>query len=202
MLVGLTGGMASGKSFVAETFKALGAHIIEADQLGRETLEPGGEAFGPVIEEFGHDILAFDEQTGEGRIDRSRLARKVFSNPAALKRLNAIVHPAVRTRALCHAEHILSKTPDALVVYVAAILIETGGFHDCGKLVVGTCDRETQIERAMARDNASRADIEARLARQLPPEELRKHADYLIDSGGTKEDTARQTKMVFEALAK
>lgn len=197
MLAGLTGGIACGKSFVAQIFASLGARIIEADDLGREVLLPGNEAFGPVLEAFGRQLL-----TAEGLIDRAALARQVFNDPRALAQLNALVHPAVRARAMCQAEHWFTEDPHAVVVYVAAILIESGAYRECNKLIVVSCTPEQQLERAIARagNTAKEEEIRARIARQIPLEAKRKYADYLIETSGTKEETARQTKLVYEEL--
>ena len=195
LLVGLTGGLACGKTFVAAALHNLGCHIVEADTLGHEVLQPGGEAHAKVIAEFGPAI-----QTPDGNIDRPKLAALVFAHPAALERLNSIVHPAVKDRASRLFREIVARDPHAIIVYAAAILIETGGHRDVAKLILVTCPRETQIARALERPHSTEADVLARLDRQLPLEKKREFADYIIDTGGTKEDTLRQTKMVYEDL--
>jgi dephospho-CoA kinase len=194
-IAGLTGGLACGKSFVAAAFQDLGCHIIEADALGHEVLRPEGEAYAAVIAQFGQSIL--DDR---GSIDRPKLAALVFRDPAALEKLNAIVHPAVQQRAARQFREIGARDPHAIVIYVAAILIESGGHKTCDKLIVVSCTREQQIERAMHRHDATLADVLARLDRQMPMEKKREFADYVIDTTGTKEDTLRQTKIVFEDL--
>jgi dephospho-CoA kinase len=195
LIAGLTGGLACGKSFVAEEFRRLGAHIVEADELGHEVLLPGGTAYAPTIGQFGPEILNAD-----GAIDRARLARAVFGDPDALARLNAIVHPAVHELAQERFRDTAKEDTHAIVVYVAAILVETGAWRDYDKLIVVECSRETQMERALKRLNATQADVEARLDRQLPPEAKRRYAHYIIETGGAKEETLRQTRMVFEEL--
>jgi len=193
--VGLTGGMACGKSFVASVLRELGCEVVEADELGREAMQPGGEAYAAVVTAFGKDIL--DER---GLIDRPRLAALVFRAPERLKDLNAIVHPAVRSRALREFDDIGARDPHAVVVYVAAILIESGAWREMDKMIVVSCDSARQIERAMQRPGATEAEVLARIQSQMPPAEKRKYADYLIDTGGTKEETLRQTKVVYEDL--
>jgi dephospho-CoA kinase len=195
LIAGLTGGLACGKSFVATAFQVLGCHVVEADTLGHEVLLPEGEAYTRVIAEFGQQIL-----TSQGTIDRPRLAALVFADPAALEKLNAVVHPAVQQRAAREFREIGERDPHAIVVYVAAILIETGGYRQCDKLIVLSCTREQQIERAMHRPDATMPDVLARLERQWPIEKKLPFADYLIDTSGTKEDTLRQTKIVYEDL--
>jgi len=195
LIAGLTGGLASGKSFVAAAFADLGCHIVEADALGHEAIAPRGTAYAAVVAEFGPEILA-----ETGAIDRSRLASIVFADPVALGRLNAIVHPAVRVLAARRFREIGAVDPHALGIYAAAILVETGSYRELDKLIVVACTREQQMERALARPNATLRDIAARLERQMPLEEKKRVADYIIDTGGTKEETLRQTKMVFNDL--
>jgi dephospho-CoA kinase len=193
--VGLTGGMACGKSFVAAALGKLGCHIIEADDVGHEVLNPGGEAYDAVIDEFGDEIL--DER---GMIDRARLGGLVFGDPAKLEKLNAIVHPAVRARASRQFREIGVRDPHGVVVYVAAILIESGAYKEVDKMIVVSCGREKQIERAMHRPDASEASVLARLERQMPLEKKKEFADYIIDTSGAKEDTVRQTEIVYRDL--
>jgi dephospho-CoA kinase len=185
--VGLTGGMACGKSFVAEALGRLGCHVIEADDVGREVMEPGGEAHEAVIAAF-------------GTVDRPRLAALVFSAPEQLEKLNAIVHPAVRARASRQFQEFGVRDPHGVVVYVAAILIESGAYREVDKIIVVSCAREQQIERAMHRPGASESSVLARLERQMPLEKKREFADYIIDTSGEREDTLRQTEIVYEDL--
>jgi dephospho-CoA kinase len=193
--VGLTGGMACGKSFVAAALGRLGCHIIEADDVGHEVLRPGGEAYDAVVAAFGPEIL--DERH---LIDRSRLADRVFGDPAQLARLNAIVHPAVKARAAREFLELAAQDPNGVVVYVAAILIESEAYRVVDKIIVVSCAREQQMERAMNRPGASEAGVLARLERQMPLEKKKEFADYIIDTSGAKEDTLRQTEIVFEEL--
>ena len=189
MLAGLTGGMACGKSFVARAMDELGARIIEADEVGHEVLAPGGEAHAAVLGAF-------------GTTDRRELAAKVFGKPEELKKLNAIVHPAVRARARRLAEGIAGCDPHAVVLYVAAILLESGGLEGMSRLVVVTCTPEQQLARSLERAGATEGSVRARLEHQMPLAEKAARADYVIDTSGTKEETLRQTKIVFEALKK
>jgi dephospho-CoA kinase len=193
--VGLTGGMACGKSFVAGALADLGCSIIEADATGHEVLRPDGEAYAPVLAAFGTGIL-----DAEGRIDRPKLAAIVFGNPEKLARLNAIVHPAVRKRALDQLAEIGKRDPHAIAVYVAAILIESGAWREMDKMIIVSCARAQQIERAMQRPGAIESGVLARLESQMPLEQKRTFANYVIETGGTKEDTLRQTAMVYRDL--
>lgn len=195
LIAGLTGGIASGKSFVAAEFARLGCHVIEADALGHAVLLPGGEAFGATVQEFGEGILG-----AEGTIDRSALASLVFADPKKLACLNALVHPAVRERAQREFHAVAARSPHAIGIYVAAILIETEGYRELDRLIVAACPRALQMERALARPGATEADVRARLERQMPLQKKLEYADYVIDTGGTKEETLSQTIMVFEDL--
>jgi dephospho-CoA kinase len=197
LIAGLTGGLACGKSFVAQALGEMGCHVIEADKIGRDVMEPGGQAYEAVVAAFGKEIVAED-----GAIDRARLASRVFASPPDLERLNAIIHPAVRARARQRIQEIGVSDAHAIVIYVAAILIESGAYREMDKIIVVTCPREQQIERAMERPGAVEADVLARLSRQMPIEKKRTWADYTIDTGGTKEDTLRQTRIVYEELRK
>jgi len=187
--VGLTGGMACGKSFVATELGKLGCHIIEADDVGHQVMEPGGEAYDAVLAAF-------------GTVDRSRLAEEVFSDPERLEKLNSIVHPAVRARASRQFQEFGARDPHGIVVYVAAILIESGAYREVDKMIVVSCSREQQIERAMRRAGASEANVLARLERQMPLEKKKEFADYIIDTSGAREDTLRQTEIVYGDLLK
>jgi dephospho-CoA kinase len=193
--VGLTGGIACGKTFVGETLAGKGCLVIQADELGHEVLAPGGAAYEAVIGEFGRDILA-----GDGSIDRRALAARVFGNSGRLERLNALVHPAVirleEERIADFARH----HPDGIAVVEAAILIETGSYKRFDKMILVTCREDQQLERAMRRRGAAEGDVRARLSRQMPVDEKRKFADFVIDTSGEKEDTLRQTLAVYEEL--
>jgi dephospho-CoA kinase len=197
LTVGLTGGMACGKSFVGETLRNFGCQVIEADEVARDIMQPGEEVCGEVTAAFGTGIL-----DAEGKIDRAKLADLVFGDPAQLERLNAIVHPAVRKRALREFKEIGERDPHAVVIYVAAILIESGAWREMDKIVVVSCTRAQQIERAMHRPGAVKNAVLARLESQMPLQKKRTFADYVIDTSGTKEDTLRQTEMVYQDLRK
>lgn len=193
--VGLTGGLACGKSFVGEALVSHGCYLIRADQLGHEALAPGGAAFAPVLQEFGPEIL-----DAGGQIDRRKLAARVFGDPDALARLNAIVHPAVFRREEQLMAEFAAREPKGIAVVEAAILIETGSYQRFDRLILVTCNEEQQVARAMHRDGMAEAEARSRLSRQMPLEEKRKFADFVIDTSGAKEDTLLQTRAVYEAL--
>jgi dephospho-CoA kinase len=192
--VGLTGGLASGKSFVGQALRTLGCKLIEADALGHEVLAPGGSAYASVVREFGPSVVNPD-----GTIDRKRLALEVFSDKERLVKLNSLVHPEVRKRTDELMAEYFAADPSAIVVVEAAIHIETGGYRRFDRLILVFCDERQQIERAMAR-GATRQEAMARLASQMPLTEKRKYADYVIDTSGAKEDALRQTREVYNSL--
>ena len=193
--VGLTGGLASGKSHIGRELARLGCHVIEADALGHEVLLPSGEAYAPVVREFGEAVL-----DSRGLIDRKKLSGIVFDNPERLKALTAIVHPAVRRLGDARKLAFERDDPGGILIYEAAILVETGGFRDFDKLIVASCPEEIQIERAMARDGSMREAAVARLRRQMPLSEKLQHADFVIETGGTMEQTNELTRQVYEKL--
>jgi dephospho-CoA kinase len=193
--VALTGGLASGKSFVGKTLAQLGCFLIEADKLGHEALNPGGEAYEAVVREFGGGIL-----DNEKRIVRRRLAAEVFDNAERLALLNGLVHPPVRARIERLIQEYADREPHGIAVVEAAIHIETGGYRNYDRVILAWCRPEQQIERAMARDGISKEEAEARLRRQMPLEEKRKFAGHVIDTSGTKEETVRQTEAVYKEL--
>ena len=193
--VGLTGGLACGKSFVGEELARLGCHVIHADELGHEVLSPGGEAYAPVIGAFGPSILNSD-----GHIDRRLLAAEVFQSPDRLAQLNALVHPAVFAREDQLMAEFAANDPHGIGVLEAAILIETGSYKRFDRMVLVICEEEQQVERALRRDGAVEADVRARLSRQMPLDEKRKFAHFVINTSGDKDDTIRQTRAVYQAL--
>jgi len=193
--VGLTGGLASGKSFVGRALEDLGCYLIQADELGRRVIEQGGETYEAVVVTFGKEILDPD-----GTINRRRLAAIVFPDPQQLAKLNALIHPHVKIREKALAADFGRRHPDGIAVTEAAILVETGSYKDYDRLIVAVCGPEQQIERAMERNGASREEVLNRLRRQMPLDDKVKYADFVIDTSGSKENTLAQTRNVYEAL--
>lgn len=195
--VGLTGGYATGKTSVATELERLGCHLIFADRLGHAVLQPDGAAYEATVKLFGRDILLPDST-----IDRKKLAAIVFNSPGQLASLNAIVHPAVFLAEEQKLEEFQRQDPGGIAVIEAAILIETGRYSHFDKLIVTACDQETQIARGMHRDQTTREAVVARLSKQLSLEEKKRYADFVIDTGGSKEETVRQVQQVFGELKK
>jgi dephospho-CoA kinase len=193
--VGLTGGYATGKSLVAKELERLGCHLIYADELGHQVLQPDGELYAATVETFGREILNAD-----GTIDRRRLGEIVFASPELLEKLSGLVHPAVIRLEERLLEEFQRQDPHGIAVVEAAILIETGRYAVFDRVILTTCDEETQIARGMKRDHATREQALARLGKQLPLSEKQRHAHYVVDTSGPKEETARQVQRVYREL--
>jgi dephospho-CoA kinase len=189
--VALTGGIGSGKSLVAAELAARGAVIIDADVLAREVVEPGTPALAAIIDKFGPQIMR------DGRLDRSQLGAIVFADPDARRDLEQIVHPAVRARA---AELELAADPDAVVVHVIPLLVETGQQEDFDVVVTIDVDHETQIQRLIARNGFSRAGAAARVDAQASSEERRTAADVVVDNNGNLDDLREQIAALWGVL--
>ncbi|WP_306533631.1 dephospho-CoA kinase [Geobacter sp.] len=191
-VIGLTGGIASGKSTVARILQRLGAVIIDADLLSREAVLPGTPAHQAIVTSFGPDILLPD-----ATIDRKALGRIVFADPDARLRLEAITHPAIASL----AEELLAEArqSDAPVAfYVAPLLIEAGVTERVDDIWVVYADRETQIARLTERDGIDREEAEQRLAAQMPMEEKATYGSAVIDNRGTPEETERQVTALWK----
>jgi dephospho-CoA kinase len=195
--VGLTGGYATGKSFVASELKRLGCYTISADKLGHQVLDPDGAAYLPVIECFGPEILASD-----ATIDRKRLGAIVFSSKPLLEKLTGIVHPAVFQREDKLIREYSQRDPAAIIVVEAAILIETGRYRQFERLILTTCSEEVQIARAMARDHLTREQVVERMGHQMPMEEKIPLANYVINTEGPKPETSERVEEIFQDLTK
>lgn len=193
-LFGLTGGIASGKSTVADRLRARGLPVIDADQLAREVVAPGTEGLRAVVKAFGEGLV---DRNGE--LDRPALARVVFADEVARRKLNALLHPLIaRQTAESAAE--LEARGEPLGCYEAALLVENGVADAFRPLVVVSCPPEVQVARVRARDSASREDALARIRAQKPLAEKVAAADYVIDTEGSLDDNARRTDEVLDAI--
>ena len=188
--VGLTGGIASGKSTVADELARLGALVIDADRLAREVVDPGTPELAKVAERFPDTVV-------DGRLDRAKLAAVVFVNPQARRDLERIIHPAVRKRA---AELEQSAPPGSVVVHVIPLLVETGQESDFDLCVVVDVDHETQLSRLLARDGMTRAEAEARIGAQATREQRLAAADVVIDNSGSVTQLREQIDDVWSVL--
>jgi len=191
-VIGITGNIASGKSTVARMFEALGARIIDADEIARIVVEPGAPAWEEIVSEFGRDILEPD-----GAINRKRLADIVFGDEAKRKRLNDITHPRIRER-ISDLLREYEKEGAPVVMVEATLIVEMGGLKSLiDGLIVVTADEETQIERLIRDKGYKREEAVSRLRAQMPAREKMMHGDYIIDNSGSLEDTRAQVKAVW-----
>lgn len=195
LLVGLTGGIATGKSLVSEILRGLGAYIIDADEIAREVVEPEKPAWLEIVEFFGKDIINKDKT-----INRKRLGEIVFNDPVKKRKLEEIVHPRVIEEENRMVEEYKKIKPDGIVIIDAALLIEAGSHKRVDKLIVVYAYKETQAKRLMERDGLSRPDAEKRIASQMPLDEKVKMADFIIDNSKGIERTQRQTIDIFNKL--
>lgn len=192
--VGLTGGIACGKSLVAGFFREQSIPVVDDDVAARDAVAPGSEGLAEVVAEFGRQILADD-----GSLDRPALGRIVFADDARRRRLMAITHPrigALLTERFAAAEQ--SGAP--MVVYESALLIENGGFESWRPIVVVRADHATQLDRIASRNGLSREEAEDRIRSQMPVDEKAAFADFVIDNGGTPEDARARFDGVFAEL--
>ena len=192
---GLTGGIASGKSTVARYFAALGARVIDADRLSHELIRAPLPAYAEIVARFGRELLDATQE-----IDRTRLGALVFGNAQALAALNAILHPRVIERSGELAAEYRRADPRAVVVVDAALIIEAGMRDRFIKILVAWCRPEQQIERLMAKGVVSRQEAERRVAAQMPTDEKRRLADFVIDCSGSKDDSRRQVEALYPEL--
>lgn len=193
-LVGLTGGIASGKSTVAKILQSLGAAIVNADDLAREVVEPGHEAWKEIVASFGANILQSDQT-----LDRQKLRALIFNQPEARKRLESIIHP--RVRAL--AEERIRRYAAAgypVVIYEVPLLFEGNLQEWLRPVILVACGVETQTARLQKRDHLTAADAEKHIAAQMSLKDKRRLADYVIENNGSLEDLERQTRQILEEL--
>jgi len=200
--VGLTGGIASGKSVVGEMFVALGAHLVQADRIAHELMQPGEAVYREVVQHFGEGILNPD-----GSVNRARLAEAAFEGPSKSSRvqeLNQIVHPAVIRRQDEWMEGIGHRDPRAITIVEAALILEAGARDRFDRLVVVTCRPEQRIQRWAKRvgvdEETARQEVSRRMAAQLPNEEKIRAADYVIDNSGSLDEAQKQVSEVYEEL--
>lgn len=194
-VIGLTGGIAAGKSEVAARLAELGAVVIDADRLAREVVEPGTSALAAIAHRFGDAVLAPD-----GSLDRARLGSIIFTDDAARRDLNAIVHPAVQRRYAELVAEAFARDADAIVVYDVPLLAEARAASEFALVVVVDAPPEVRIDRLVALRGMDRADARARIDAQIPDAERRAMADVVIDASGTREHTLEQVDALWERL--
>jgi len=194
-IVGLTGGIGSGKSTVARMFAEQGVPVVDADQIAREVVEPGTEGLRAVVEAFSEDVL--DEA---GRLDRAKLAERVFSDAAARERLESILHPRIAAASRARLGE-LARAGHPYAVYEAALLVENRSYETTQALVVVSASEQTQIARVCARDGVDEEAARSRIAAQLPLRDKVAVADYVISNDGSLEQTRARTLEVHRALS-
>jgi dephospho-CoA kinase len=193
-IIGLTGGIASGKSLVAATLRELGAPVVDADLLARQVVEPGQPALAELAARFGPDVIAAD-----GTLDRKRVGEIVFADPAARADLNRITHP--RIAAAGQAEILRHTEAGAkVIIYEAALIVENGMHRALGGLIVVAVPREVQLARLMKRDGIDATAAEQRLAAQLPLGDKVAVATHVIDNAGTPAETRAQVERLWRQL--
>jgi dephospho-CoA kinase len=193
-LIGLTGGIASGKTTVAKILESLGAAIINADALAREVVEPGREAWKEIVATFGVEVLQQDQT-----LDRQKLRSIIFTNPDARKKLEAIIHP--RVRALAEArirDH--AAAGYAVIVYEVPLLFEGGLQEWLRPVILVACDVDTQRKRLQSRDRLDAVEAQKHIAAQMSLEEKRRLADFVIENNGSLDDLERQVRAVMEKI--
>jgi dephospho-CoA kinase len=194
LTIGLTGGLACGKSTVARRLEEKGCALVRADLLGHEAIAPGGPAHAAVLAEFGQDLGG-----AGGQIDRQRLAERVFDQPDRVQKLNELVHPYIRRRIREHIDSFRRAHPDGILVVEAALLLEAFADPAIDKIVVIDCTEEQQVAR-FGQKGGTAEEARRRMAAQMPRTERLARADYIIDASGSIDETLRQVDRLYEQL--
>jgi dephospho-CoA kinase len=197
LIVGLTGGVASGKTVVSQFLKEEGAYIIDADQIARELVQPHRPAWNELIKAFGKEILKED-----GSIHRKKLADKVFADPKQRTLLNQILHPRIKEEMDRRIKEVRRKDPEAIVVIDAPLLVERGEHDEMDKLIVVTSAQTQQIERLKDRDGTNPEEALRMLSSQIPLEKKVELADFVVQNEGSLEETKKKAKEIFKELKK
>jgi dephospho-CoA kinase len=195
--VGLTGGIACGKTYVTNLLRDLGCEVADADQIARAVVEPGQPAYNDIVQTFGAENLQAD-----GTIDRAKLSAIIFTDAAQRAKMNAIVHPRVHEAQAQWIAGVAERNPSAIVVVDAALMIESGGYKRFDILVVVHCTPEIQLARLMARNNLPYDEAVKRIAAQMPTSEKLTYADYSIDTSDGFEVTRQQVIALYSELQK
>ncbi len=195
--IGLTGGIASGKSLVSGLLRELGAAVVDADQIAREVVAPGGPAYDDVVQAFGPEVVEPD-----GTLDRKVLAGRIFSDAAARHRLNDLTHPHIRRRMAEEAARLAADSHVEVIVFDIPLLLETTDGRDLGLdgILVVYADDDVRARRLAARDGLPEAEARRRLGAQMPLREKLVYADWVIDNNGAPEETRREVERLWEVL--
>ena len=195
--VGLTGGIATGKTYVADSLRKLGCEVSDADVVARIIVEPGQPAYEDIVQAFGPEILQPD-----GTIDRARLGAIIFANEQARLNLNAMTHPRIHEAQSRWLAEVAERNPNAIAIIDASLMIESGGYKKFDKIIVVYCSLEVQLERLMTRNNLSCEEAMKRIAAQMPASEKLKYADYSVETSGGFEATDQQVESLYIELEK
>jgi dephospho-CoA kinase len=207
LTVGLTGGIAAGKTVVGEMFVALGAHLVQADRIAHSLMQPGEAVYNEVVRHFGREILNRD-----GSVNRAKLAEAAFGSAShaegkrasRIEELNRIVHPVVIRSQDAWMQEMGRQDPHAVAIVEAALILEAGARGHFDRLIVVTCNEEQRVARFAARQKieleTARKEVVRRMAAQLPDEEKIKAADHVIDNSGSLDQTREQARQVWEKL--
>jgi dephospho-CoA kinase len=193
--VGLTGSIAVGKSFVCDVFRELGCHVLDADRTARDVVRKGTPGLAEIIDKFGEEIL-----TADGELDRPKMASIVFGDEKMRLLLNSIIHPLVFESQNAWLEAREEEDPGGIAIVDAALMIESGGYRRFDKMIVVWCEPDIQFERLIKRDGLSEADARKRIASQMPQDEKKRYADFLIDTSDGFEPTREQCRQVHSKL--
>jgi dephospho-CoA kinase len=193
-IIGLTGGIASGKSTVSDMLRALGAHVIDADQVARDVVAPGTPALAEIRARFGSEVLQPD-----GALDRKKLGAMVFADAGARRELERITHPRIAAATQQEIARLSAAGVDP-VIYDAALIVENRLYTWMQGLIVVSVPPETQVARLMIRDDIDEAAAQARIAAQLPLADKVAVATYVIDNGGTRAETEAQVHALWQRL--
>jgi len=196
MILGLTGGIASGKSFVADSFVECGAILVSADHLAREVVNPGSPTLAKLVDAFGVDIL-----TPGGCLNREMMAQTVFADPVARRLLESITHPAIACLAECRLTE-LNLSPHDLIVYEAPLLFEAGAEGRVDQILMVVADSDLQLARLLQRDNLSEAEARQRIAAQWPQADKVQKADFVIDNSGSLDQTLVMVAALYDYLTR
>jgi dephospho-CoA kinase len=193
--VGLTGSIAVGTSYVCDVFRELGCHVLDADKTAREVVAAGTVGLAEIVRQFGEGIL-----TTDGELDRKKMGEIVFADESKRELLNSIVHPLVIESQDFWIRKCEEMDPDSISIIDAALMIESGGYKRFDNLIVVWCALAIQLRRLMLRERLDESSAKMRIAAQMPQEEKKRYADFLIDTSQGFEDTRRQVDIVFRQM--
>lgn len=195
MYLGLTGNIASGKSTAAKFFEELGCYVLDADDISRVVMSPGGAAYEGVVELFGESVLAPDKT-----LDRAAIRELVFKDPALRKKLEAVVHPAIADYERREVGRIKGRDDKAVIITQAAVTIEAGTHGRFDRMIVVYTDPEVQLKRVMERDNISEQEARRIIDAQMPIDEKLKYAHYVVDNSGTIDELKKEVRRVYDLI--